>query len=409
MELRMRVLKDEEIQMEGELWLDGVCKRYVFLTQGKLAYSAVNIMQSERDRRVRRVAEVRNVRVAAFEEGRRWGLWGGDRGQGELYCERKEELEQWLQSLSSLSFLTNIESDYHFLHKLGTGSYSQVFAASDTTTSQQVAIKRIVKNQWEPFPARLTNEVEVLRRLDHPGVVKLLRVYEERKDVCLVLSYQPGLSLQSFFSARWPLAEEHIRQVIANLLETLVYVHSRGVVHRDMKPENVIVEWRGQSLSCCLIDFGLASPLSTLKPGLCGTPGYVAPEVLRHQVTSEKVDIFSLGMVAYTLVKGKNPFAHIDRQTTLLLNQKCRLNYDPSKWREVSPQFLTLLQEMTQEAPHLRPSAEECLRHPWFSVELSASQSPLPYPKGLKQMSPSGQPASEASTNGDEKSPLAWN
>lgn len=400
--MRLREVEEcsEDILAQGYLLLEQERKRYVVLLRTKLVYCAVRSNQSEKDRRVRRVAEVRNGRVVSFHSTKQCGF-RIDRGLStEFFCLSRSDLEKWISALSAVCCLSSIDHDYRILHQLGSGSYSQVFVASDRKSECLVTVKRIVKNQWEPFPPRLESEVAILRSLDHPGTVRLLRVYEEWKDVCIVLSYKAGVSLQTFALAHGPLPEVQVREVIGSLLHTLLYIHSQDIVHRDIKPDNVIIDCDNGSLSCCIIDFGLAAKTADLGPGVCGTPGFIAPEILRQEKCDQRVDIFSLGMVAYTLAQGRNPFAHIDRQTTLTLNEKCVLNFDRSRWEGVSEEMLNLLQLMTAKDPRNRPNTRDCLDHPWFRLELT------PHPcQSFAQQRNSYSAASDASTNGDEKSP----
>jgi serine/threonine protein kinase len=220
----------------------------------------------------------------------------------------------------------------------------------------------------------------------------------------LVLSLVPGLSLQRYMSGCGPLGESKVKDLMRSLLETLVYLHGCGIVHRDIKPDNVIVDTRDGHLTCRLVDFGLAIRVADINgTNICGTPGYIAPEILNQRPVDTQADIFSAGMLAYTALRGRNPFTHFDRKTTLSLNKRAQLSFRSPRWAKHSPSLLNLLTNMTSLDPAQRPTASECLRHPCFE-ESSEDSSCI---HGRYSLLGTQASSSESSTNGDDRSPGA--
>lgn len=408
-ELRLQDLRTDLVVIEGDLWLQPsltpTSLRRFYLTRSMMAYSAVTFIQSTADRRIRRVANVVNAKVAAFEQTKAvyvLRIAPSKATAMELFSDRADELDRWLAALAEVCVFTEIENDYKFLHKLGAGTYAQVYAAIELGTGKHVAVKRIKPSHNETASGEMSSEIRVLRELRHPGIVQLLRVYETWKDTCLVLSLLPGLSLQRYMSAYGPLGEGKTKELLRSLLDILVYLHKCEVVHRDIKPGNVMVDTRSGNLMCKLIDFGLAIKVADIQEvNICGTPGYIAPEILSHKEMGTKADIFSAGMVAYTALRGKNPFIFFDRKTTLSLNQHAQISFSSPRWTQFSPSLLNLLTQMTALNPSERPTASECLRHPCFA-ERNIGSDCVKSRHSLICTQASG---SENSTNGDDRSP----
>lgn len=274
-------------------------------------------------------------------------------------------METWLEALAQVACFTDIESDYQVGSRLGTGSSSRVYAGIEMATGKAVAIKKMAKSGWQGMTARMVKEVEILREMKgEGGIVALLAVYEDYKDVCLVLKLEEGTSLKRFLGKNHPLSEDQMRAILLNLLTILAVVHSQGIVHRDIKPDNIIID--SSNSTCCLLDFGLAIHQKDLNKGpICGTPGYIAPEILRGEISDERMDIYGLGMVGWTMAKGKNPFSTGDRRETLHRNREGVVRED--WWDGVEPALKDLIEKMTCPDPISRPIASECLQHPWLS------------------------------------------
>ena len=145
----------------------------------------------------------------------------------------------------------------------------------------------------------ITNEIKILRRLNHPNIVKLHEVYEVDGEICMVMEYLQGEKLFSHIVASKKLPEPEAALIMKQLFFALHYLQRHDVIHRDVKPENIILtKTQDNKLQAKLIDFGLGtfhSKKDMIKK--CGTPGYVAPEILNYGTYDFSVDIYSLGIV----------------------------------------------------------------------------------------------------------------
>jgi serine/threonine protein kinase len=320
----------------------------------------------------------------------------------DLFAASWEAVEPWLIALAQVTCFTDIESDYKTVGRLGSGSSSRVYAAIELATGAKVAIKRMGKSQWKGIPERIAKEIEILRRLKgQKGVVALQAVYDDYKDVCLVLRLEVGMSLKAFIGKNIPVPEDQMRIILLNLLTTLAMVHSLHIAHRDIKPDNIIIN-PAANFTPCMLDFGLSIDQIYLNNGqICGTPGYIAPEILRGEVGNDRMDVYGLGMVGWTMVKGKNPFVAGDRRETLMRNREGRVRGE--WWDGMGDQLKDLLERMTSPDPGSRPTVSECLQHPWFSEES------LSDPANEKLLSRLSSMDSDFSTVAEDHPPLAAN
>ena len=155
-----------------------------------------------------------------------------------------------------------------------------------------------------------------------------------------------------------PLSEEKAAKIINELLNSIEYIHNLGILHRDLKPENIILREKGQLEDLVIADFGLAEYYRKDGKYLftrCGTPGYVAPEVLQDKVYDFKVDVYSIGILLYILIVGKSPFKWQTYDDVVYLNYKGEIDYSDLK---LSPEIVDLFKLMLEPNPLKRGSIE---------------------------------------------------
>jgi serine/threonine-protein kinase len=206
-----------------------------------------------------------------------------------------------------------VAGDFTLVRELGRGSSSVVHLAWQPTLERYVAVKRLLRtlSSDTAATARLRREGQIIARLDDPGVVRLYDMIADGADVVLVMEYVRGPSLQ-FLSAARPPSPSQALAVVADVAKALDYAVGQGVVHRDVKPANVLVTTTGQ---CKLGDFGLARITGELAMFMSndgtirGTPLYMAPEQLRGEVPSPAWDVYALALMALELLSGSHPFA----------------------------------------------------------------------------------------------------
>jgi serine/threonine protein kinase len=271
--------------------------------------------------------------------------------------------------------------------QLGRGSSSEVVEATDTVRNRKVAVKTAWVNSSE-MREILRDEYKILVALRHPHVVAALDFIEEGSESSarplLVLQRAKGPSLSTLLSQS-PLEEKVAKIFAKQLCDTLAYIHSAGVVHRDVKPDNIIIEKiAGASLemaSIVLIDFNVAREHESDETGMLtvtGTPEYRAPEVSNQWGYSSKVDIWGLGMTTFAMITGGIGSGYIQPAFScepLHLATKEELlhhinpDFSGPRWEATTVNCRAFVIASHQILSALRPSAARLLKHPWFTEE----------------------------------------
>jgi serine/threonine protein kinase len=241
-----------------------------------------------------------------------------------------------------------------------------------TISGQQYALKEIdtafVK---EGLVDELKNEIELLKDLDHPNIIKAYETYYYKRKLSMVLELCAGGDLYT----RNPYTEINAANVAKQILSAVNYMHKRNVIHRDLKFENCMFESRDVSnWTVKIIDFGLARVYGHRKmTARVGTVYTMSPETLRSQYTS-KADLWSVGVMVYMLLSGTKPFWGKTRNIVTKQILSANYNFDADVWKDRSregKQFVSSLLELDQQK---RLSAEQALRHPWFSSKANMSK-----------------------------------
>jgi serine/threonine protein kinase len=279
--------------------------------------------------------------------------------------------------LKNVCIFSHIQEDFVLLKELGRGSTSIVYLAETVSREGPFAIKNIKKSFLEnqSHLISLYKEISILKHLSHPHICSLLQIYEDEENIYLIFEYISDCSLLKFLSIQKQLNESSCRDLIKTLLQTVEYLHDLKIVHRDIKLENIMI-LNEKTLDFKLIDFGLAFLLNEPNLSKCGTPGYIAPEILRNESYNEKVDIFSIGIVFYTLIHGHLPFQGKTLNAILRKNLNCHVKLS----NFLSPEALQVLIKMLNPDPNLRPSSSDLLSESWFikSDFISGSCSNIP-------------------------------
>lgn len=265
-------------------------------------------------------------------------------------------------------------NDYTLLSPLGEGNFGKVkrdfyTVAMHKATKTQVALKILSKSTMKKKSsfARIKTEVEILKKLSHPGVLALYDVIKTTKNLILVTEYLPGGDLYSAIQKNITIEESHAKKLFRQIVLAMEYCHSRSVVHRDIKPENILLD----SLGCAkLADFGLGQLLqdgSFLRTS-CGSYNYAAPEVISgEKYFGPEVDIWSAGVVLYVMVAGVLPF---DDENIAVLSSKIRTgSFSTPFW--FSAPLKDLLERMLNPDSVARLTVGQIKRHPWVEFRVT--------------------------------------
>lgn len=291
----------------------------------------------------------------------------------DFYVKNPRELEDWLDALSNESILADLEEDFAVIKEIGNGNYAKVYLAQDVQDHKEFAIKSISKQAIlasSRSTSALISEISVMRKLLHPHLLKLHKVYENEKFIHLILDYLPGGDLFHRIIERSSISEQNSVKFMKNLLEALDYMHSHNFIHRDLKPENILMANLTDDFEFKIADFGLACECIEDQLIRCGSPGYVAPEILKKMSYGKKVDIFSAGIILYVLLSSRAPFFGKTPNEVLMRNKECKIYFQDRYWRNVSKEGIDFVLRLTESNPDSRPSAKEALRHPWLSLSI---------------------------------------
>ncbi|NXC08787.1 KS6A2 kinase, partial [Orthonyx spaldingii] len=269
---------------------------------------------------------------------------------------------------------------YEIKEDIGIGSYSVCKRCVHKATEAEFAVKIIDKSKRDP-----SEEIEILLRYgQHPNIITLKDVYDDGKFVYLVMELMRGGELLDRILRQKCFSEREASAVLCTITRTVDYLHSQGVVHRDLKPSNILyMDESGNPDSIRICDFGFAKQLRA-ENGLlmtpCYTANFVAPEVLKRQGYDAACDIWSLGILLYTMLAGFTPFANGPDDTPEEILARIgsgKYALTGGNWDSVSDNAKDIVSKMLHVDPHQRLTAVQVLRHPWIVNREYLSQNQL--------------------------------
>ncbi|KAL7032651.1 hypothetical protein ACKWTF_007370 [Chironomus riparius] len=272
--------------------------------------------------------------------------------------------------------IINIEDKYHLRQVLGNGAFSEVrLGESKENPGQLFAVKIIDKKALKGKEDSLENEIKVLRRLTHPNIVQLLETYEDKTKVYLVMELVTGGELFDRIVEKGSYTEKDASGLMRQVLEAVDYMHEQGVVHRDLKPENLLYYNTDEESKIMISDFGLSKMEdSGIMATACGTPGYVAPEVLAQKPYGKAVDVWSIGVISYILLCGYPPFYDENDANLFAQILKGEFEFDSPYWDEISASAKDFIQHLMCVDVEKRYTCKQALAHPWISGNAASSK-----------------------------------
>ena len=266
---------------------------------------------------------------------------------------------------------------YDVIRQLGKGGFGKVYEVRHKKTGEIRACKHLSKlniNNLEKFK----NEIELLRKMDHPNIIKLYEIFESDRSLYLIMEECKGGEIFSKIieriNAKLMYSEKDAANIIKQVISCINYCHNKNICHRDLKPENLLYLKDGPEKDNLIkvIDFGLSQNANKLKSKV-GTAYYVSPEVLRGNYT-EKCDIWSVGVILYLLLTGEPPFNGQNDQIIYSKILKFDVKFPEQKWKYISKEVKDLLQNHMLVPENRRYTAKQVLEHIWFK---NAPDTPL--------------------------------
>ncbi|XP_030621828.1 death-associated protein kinase 2 isoform X2 [Chanos chanos] len=267
-----------------------------------------------------------------------------------------------------------VEDFYEIGEELGSGQFAIVKRCKEKSTGVEYAAKFIKKRQSRASRRgvrreEIEREVNILQQIQHPNIVTLHDVYENRTDVVLILELVSGGELFDFLAQKESLSEEEATEFIKQILDGVQYLHSKKIAHFDLKPENIMLLDNNVPLPRIkLIDFGLAHKIEddVEFKNIFGTPEFVAPEIVNYEPLGLEADMWSIGVITYILLSGASPFLGDCKQETLANISAMNYEFDEEFFGSTSELAKSFIRQLLVKDPRKRLTIQDALNHPWI-------------------------------------------
>ncbi|KAM9308409.1 serine/threonine-protein kinase H2 [Gastrophryne carolinensis] len=300
-----------------------------------------------------------------------WGI------QEEPKRDRNVEVRRNQVARYRAKFDPRVTARYDIKALIGRGSFSRVVRVEHRATRQPFAIKMIETRAKEGKEV-CESELNILRRVSHHNIIQLIEVFEAQDRVYMVMELATGGELFDRIIAKGSFTERDATKVLQMVLDGINYLHGLGITHRDLKPENLLYYHPGADSKILVTDFGLANS-GNGKGGdwsmrtICGTPEYIAPEIILRKPYSNAVDMWALGVITYILLSGSMPFEDENRTRLYRLILKGKYSYVGDPWPNVSNLAKDFVDRLLTVDSKGRLTASAALQHPWIKTMAASS------------------------------------
>jgi len=268
---------------------------------------------------------------------------------------------------------------YEKMYDIGSGAMGSIACVRRRNSKKKYALKTIHMGEFESLLRNsLLNEISIIRSLDHPNIVKAYEVFRQNKNIYLIMQVLSGGDLNE----RKPYTELQSKKILKHILSAVKYMHNHGVIHRDLKFENIMFENNSPDAFIQVIDFGLSARYNalTLNNSMVGTILTMSPQVLEKKYSKE-CDLWSVGVIAYTMLSGKNPFhgcsslVSIEEVTSNIRN--CSYCYKEWCWHFIGKKCKNFISSLIVYEPEKRLTADEALKHDWLHFDVKEKETSL--------------------------------
>jgi len=262
-----------------------------------------------------------------------------------------------------------LNQKYEVKKELGRGAFSVVKLGVNKKTKEKVAIKVIDRsNVGKDYEKNLLMEMEILQRVHHPNIIQLHEMIEEDNKIYFAMELVTGGELFDRIVEKGSYTEEDAKVLVRKIVSAIEYLHDMNIAHRDLKPENLLVKSIADDTEVKIADFGLSKIIDEQKmmQTACGTPGYVAPEVLNAEGYDKEVDMWSIGVITYILLCGFPPFYAETVPEVFEQILKAEYDYPEEYWGEISAEGKDFINHLLVVDPKDRLTAKQALEHKWL-------------------------------------------
>ncbi|XP_078424344.1 death-associated protein kinase 1 isoform X2 [Cetorhinus maximus] len=268
----------------------------------------------------------------------------------------------------------NVDDHYEIGEDLGSGQFAIVKKCTEKSSGMGFAAKFIKKRRSKSSRRGVSREdiereVNILKEIQHPNIITLRDVYENKTDVILILELVSGGELFDFLAEKESLTEEEATEFLKQILNGVHYLHSKSIAHFDLKPENImLLDKKSPKPRIKLIDFGLAHEMDFGNEfkNIFGTPEFVAPEIVNYEPLGLEADMWSIGVITYILLSGASPFLGDSKQETLANVSAVNYEFDEEFFKNTSGLAKDFIRKLLVKDPKKRMTIQDSLQHPWI-------------------------------------------
>jgi len=254
--------------------------------------------------------------------------------------------------------------EFNFLEEIGKGGYSHVHLVENKKTGRKYALKCAARfKKGKDRSDRTYTEIRVLEKLKHKNIISLKGWFEDKETIYLVLEYIPGKDCSKFFKHKLP-TKNQVKSIMTQIIEAITYCHENGIVHRDIKLENILID---DKFNVKLTDFGLCAIKETeydMFKTTVGTVRYSAPELVKGESYNDSVDVWGIGVILFMLLVGSYPFDGSSKSNIFKRIKEKRIHY--SKYN-LDRKEIRLLRKLLEKDPEKRIEIEDILDDPFFN------------------------------------------
>lgn len=284
--------------------------------------------------------------------------------------EPKEEDKNVFENIETTFSTTDIRTVYKFKKLIGGGHFGTVrIAYRKTDPEKKYAVKSILRESMRKDVAMLESEINILKELDHPNIVKFYETYIDYKYIHIVMQLCTGGELFDRIVKLEKFSEREAAKLMKKILSAVQHLHEHEICHRDLKPENFLFKNNKENAEIKIIDFGLSKKFSKQEVDMStivGTPFYVAPEVLSGKYDTQ-CDVWSCGVILFVLLCGYPPFDGDSNKDIFKAILKSKLEFDEDEWGSITDEAKELIGKLLDKNPKKRLRIDEALKHEWFS------------------------------------------
>jgi len=270
-----------------------------------------------------------------------------------------------------------LAAHYVILNKLGRGNFAVVRKVQRKSDGEFFAAKIITKKAMKPKDLKLLGEeVNILKKLAHPNINRLIETFDTKHHLYIVLELLKGENLFENIIRQRKYTEDDAANVVKQVARACEYMHPRGVIHRDLKPENLVYLDK-EKKHICVTDFGLSKSVANegdLMKTACGTPAFVAPEILRQERYDSQVDMWSLGVILYTMLCGYPPFVEKNLPTLYKVIKTGKVEFGRPYWDNVSESAKDCVRGLLTVDKDKRLNPVSLLKHDWLNMKAMSSR-----------------------------------